>query len=151
MSNARSPRDVCSTTMGTRGLIGPRFFSLGAGVPAGRSEATSGYAPARRLWTNFSTLVRRPDLLARGRPSRVDGLGVLDEEVQRGTLGEIGAHVVEAAGLLEALAQLLRRGVLARRRRLKRVEDVAVRRLDPLGLDHRREHRVTPQALLGVG
>jgi len=30
MSNARSPRDVCSTTMGTKGLIGWLSFPPGA-------------------------------------------------------------------------------------------------------------------------
>src|SRR3954454_11022299 len=33
MSNARSPRDVCSTTIGTRGLIGRGSLATGTGGP----------------------------------------------------------------------------------------------------------------------
>src|SRR4051794_4284519 len=115
MSNARSPRDVCSTTMGTRGLIGPRFFSLGTGVPAGlRLRLPTGSPRPARSWTHSSALVGRPDLLARGGAARIERLGLFDQEVERGALRQVGPHVVEAPGLLEALAQLLRRGVLAR-------------------------------------
>jgi hypothetical protein len=34
MSKARSPRDVCSTTMGTRGLMVLASFSVVGAVPA---------------------------------------------------------------------------------------------------------------------
>src|SRR3954454_4869023 len=43
MSNARSPRDVCSTTIGTRGLIGRGSLATGTGGPnAGESIMGSG-------------------------------------------------------------------------------------------------------------
>src|SRR3954447_14328788 len=47
MSNARSPRDVCSTTMGTRGLMRARFFSLSGAVPSGLRLSTGFSAPHR--------------------------------------------------------------------------------------------------------
>src|SRR5215213_8232365 len=38
MSNARSPRDVCSTTIGTRGLIVLALFRFLGSNPAGAAE-----------------------------------------------------------------------------------------------------------------
>src|SRR4051794_33692773 len=95
-------------------------------------------------------VARRPDLLARGRAACFDRLGLLYEEVDRGALGEVLAQVVEPAGLVELVAELLGRGVLARGGGLQRVEDVAVGRFDVLGLDHRDEDGLAAQRLLGV-
>jgi hypothetical protein len=62
-----------------------------------------------------AALVGRPELVARRSPAGVDRVGVLDEVVDRRALGEVLADLVEAPGVLEALAQLLRRRALARR------------------------------------
>src|SRR6185503_14360159 len=48
MSNARSPREVCSTTMGTRGLIGSRFVSCASGDSSRWEGATESSQVASR-------------------------------------------------------------------------------------------------------
>src|SRR5206468_11959757 len=94
-------------------------------------------------------LVGRPPLLARLRLLDRDRVGVLDEEVDRLALGEVVAQLVEPAGLLEALAELLGRGALAGGGGLQRVEDVAVGGFDALGVDDRRDDRLAAERLLG--
>src|SRR5437899_1176084 len=85
MSNARSPRDVCSTTIGTRGLMVLALFRFLAANPAERAEdwssphgraaslATGTWPPrplldavldALRRWTPASCAARRPELSA---------------------------------------------------------------------------------------
>src|SRR5215471_8676035 len=91
MSNARSPREVCSTTIGTSGLMvlasfacTPGFLpnvAIAPGVPPGvpaapkptRGSAAGGPQLARSLRGLF--LARRPQLLAR--------LGLLDADRRR--------------------------------------------------------------------
>src|SRR3954452_6987785 len=162
MSKARSPRDVCSTTMGTSGLMLLALFRSSIRIPAGGPHgvgdgseeptnrlfpdpapsghrAPAGAVPLRtggpdRLFDSRRVLlVGRPQLVSRARLVGRDGLGVLGDEVDGGALGQIVLDLVEAAGLLEALAQLLGRRALARGRCLQRVEHVAVRGLDVLG------------------
>src|SRR5215213_860326 len=52
MSNARSPREVCSTTMGTRGLMVLAVFRFLGRIPPGRAGGPRGrvYQP---FWGNF--------------------------------------------------------------------------------------------------
>src|SRR5436309_12840954 len=99
MSNARSPREVCSTTIGTSGLMFLASFSWAAGfLPnvaialRGRSGITTG-----RLWrslrcsTNvqaaWTSASRRPQasrplprVLLAGRPQLLAGLRLLDAD-----------------------------------------------------------------------
>src|SRR3954452_4795715 len=166
MSKARSPRDVCSTTMGTRGLMLLALFRSSIRIPAGVRKAVGDGSeePTNRIFPGSASgghraragagplrtrgpdglfdprlvlLVGRPQLVARPRLVLGDRPGVLGEEVDRRALGEVLLDLVEATRLLEALAQLLGRHALARGRCLQRVEDVAVGRLDVLGVDHR--------------
>src|SRR5881227_2957083 len=83
MSNARSPRDVCSTTIGTSGLMSSLCFASSPRIlpneprtnssPHGRaaSLATGTWPPERlldgvlaalRRWTRASSAARRPEL-----------------------------------------------------------------------------------------
>src|SRR5690349_15211067 len=117
MSKARSPRDVCSTTMGTRGLMVLASFSVVRAVPACRgSLATAQWRSSWAVGRSGRPLRRlrpgRPQARGRvlagrfllGRPELVAGLGLLDgyrsrrvgEQVDRGALGEVLAQVVEA-------------------------------------------------------
>src|SRR3954451_4416918 len=97
MSNARSPRDVCSTTIGTRGL-------MEAAVYRRRSAALSDSAVARRpeslgLRLGFLRLTRRPDLLAGRRLLERDRLGRLDDYVGRLAHPDLVAkHLIAALG-----------------------------------------------------
>ena len=77
----------------------------------------------------------------------------LDDEVDRLALARSSSRsVVQAAGLLEPVEQLLRRRALALRRSpAARRGCSLVGRLDALGLDDRGEHGLAPQRLLGVG
>src|SRR3954452_17953296 len=87
MSKARSPRDVCSTTIGTRGLI--RCDSLAAGCPdllvAGRSFL-------------FLLLLRRPTTLARRRGRGDDARHLPDHLGKRLALPRFPLELVERLG-----------------------------------------------------
>src|SRR3954454_11036609 len=166
MSKARSPRGGCSTTMGTSGLMLLALFRSSTRIPAGGPHGVGDGSeePTNRLFAHSTlggrcacggaeslrtrgpdllsgafglALLGRPQLVAHARLLRRDRLGVLGEERDGLALGEVLAHLVEAPALLEPLAQLLGLDALARGRRLERVEHVAVRRLDPLGLHDR--------------
>src|SRR5689334_17660613 len=130
MSNARSPRDVCSTTIGTSGLIVLASFAYSAGflpnVATGqpgasgvitserarffagldrRSGASAAGCPelasARSLL--LALLPRRPQLLPGLGLLDADRLGLLDEQVDRQAGRDVVAHALQAT----ALAQLL--------------------------------------------
>ena len=67
MSNARSPREVCSTTIGTRGLIGPHSIE---GVERARCPCTPDAPSSVRSGSPepagcLALLLRRPELLPR--------------------------------------------------------------------------------------
>src|SRR5581483_12234432 len=124
MSKARSPRDVCSTTMGINGLIcssapsaswGPKFRGLG------------------RL-----LLLRRPDGFARLVQLGRDRLHLGDDAVERALEPNVVAHVVGAAACDELLDVLV---VLARGAQL--LPDLVVGDLDSELVRDRLEHELT--------
>ena len=103
MSNARSPREVCSTTIGTRGLMVLALFRSAGGIPSGckhvsgrigasvatgRPRQTLFRAGSRtrrgRAWTNG--LLGGVRGVAGGGRSGLDGGRVLDDEVERRAL-----------------------------------------------------------------
>src|SRR5271154_2327157 len=103
MSNARSPRDVCSTTMGTRGLMVLALLPLRGLGSCRRSLATGLKRP---LWmfggdghslsgvldaASRLALVGGPELVAGRRARRIDRRRVLGDEVDRGALGQVFA------------------------------------------------------------
>src|SRR3954454_23329908 len=180
MSKARSPRDVCSTTMGTSGLMVLALFRSSVRIPAGgpqrvgdgskeptnrllqasalcgrRAPDASGLlrtgGPERLLDSPRGILVGRPQLPARAGLLDGERPGVLGQHVDRLALGDLLAQVVEAPGLVEAVAQLLGRRALARGRGLQGVEHVAVGRVDALGLDDGGDDGLAAQRALGVG
>src|SRR5690242_14740213 len=115
MSKARSPREVCSTTIGTSGLIEPASLATPTGAQptepaacplrAGRPDL-----PAARL---VLLLVGRPQLLARRRLLHRDRLCALDEQVDRLAHGDVLAQrLVRTLGAcaLERALDLLVRG-----------------------------------------
>src|SRR5690242_482831 len=131
MSKARSPRDVCSTTIGTKGLIGApvyrspsaAFFPLGVRSPELPAGALIGFGGA--------LVFGRPQLAALAALlvalAACGGLGglclgggislrlgldldrgrVLDHQVDRGPGAQVGADEAVAAVLAQALEQLL--------------------------------------------
>src|SRR5438270_8256704 len=94
MSNARSPREVCSTTMGTRGLIpfappslsGDPDFRIGRGL----------------------LLLGRPEFLARPREIDRDRLDLGDDPIERAAEPEVLAQGLVAAALPDPLDHLVR-------------------------------------------
>src|SRR4029077_4700303 len=98
MSNARSPREVCSTTIGTSGLIVLASFTSSAGflpnvaIAGMRPDSTHqqsrfGLAPRGPKLTApgslafFARLARRPQLLTSLRLLDGDRLGLADQEI----------------------------------------------------------------------
>src|SRR4051794_14193030 len=91
MSKARSPRDVCSTTIGTRGLI--RCDSLAAGCPD--------LLVAGRSFLLLLLLLRRPKLLARLRELGLDARHLPGDVVERLAQAEVLLEAVERLGRLQ--------------------------------------------------
>src|SRR5215210_5726178 len=135
MSNARSPRDVCSTTIGTSGLTvlasfrlsgaNPAYERLRRAHPLDRGESSNGARPSnpvRRLASGRPEPARSGLLgLVRPRgPELVAGLRLLDRDRRRGlgdpvdrlALRELRLEPLEPAARAQALEQLLRRGAL---------------------------------------
>src|SRR5829696_7275067 len=103
MSNARSPRDVCSTTIGTRGLIVLALFRFVGSIPAGGEPSASApircrpslatgpsrpggfgsFARGCSARADAASGARRPELLARLRLPDGDRLRLLGEQVER--------------------------------------------------------------------
>src|SRR3954447_14157893 len=168
MSNARSPRDVCSTTMGTSGLMDLAFLCVAgrdsfpgrAGCPpCGESSECPGWAeqvlrarspelarPRLRLLALWS-----PQLVARLCLVDRDRLGLLGEQVERPARGDVSLQRLLAPGVAQALKQLGGCGLLALGRGRKRLLEVLVGGLDPLRLDNGGEDRLAPKRPLGVG
>src|SRR5688500_11889108 len=98
MSNARSPREVCSTTMGTSGLTVLGFFRVAAGIPSAGRPVSRRHPNGRK-----SSDDHRPEegglkgvgaLLLGG----LGGLRGLHEQVDRQALGDVLLERVEAPG-----------------------------------------------------
>src|SRR5579884_1595352 len=96
MSNARSPREVCSTTIGIRGI----------------STLLAAGGPQLRLLLR-SLLLGRPDLLARLCDLGVDRLHLGGDPVERALEAEIVADAVGAARCDELLDVLVGLAALA--------------------------------------
>src|ERR687897_3630637 len=121
MSNARSPREVCSTTIGTSGLTVLASFRVRRLSPARRTLACGS-----------------------------GGLGGLREEVERLAIGQFGLERVQPVGGLHPLQELLGARALLLRGLLERGEDLLLAGLDPLGRDDRGEHGLALELALGV-
>src|SRR4051812_6110105 len=115
MSNARSPREVCSTTIGTSGLTVLASFRFGRLSPAAQlpglgarrqpSNRIGPAFPAERLGTRGPELACRAALGAfgvTGRPELVAGLRLLDRDRLRGLRDQ-----VERLALREVLLERL--------------------------------------------
>src|ERR1044072_6166099 len=103
MSKERSPREVCSTTIGTRGLMVGTL-----------SKAPGGYPPSSRLRRPerallLLLLLRGPDLLARLGLLERDRHRRPDDQVDRLAHANVFADHRVAAILAQPLQQLLRR------------------------------------------
>src|SRR5438270_342702 len=86
MSNARSPRDVCSTTIGTSGLIVLASFASSAGFLPNVATAVRRPRGIQRMY-ECSSAARRPQLAAPAlgallvrRPQLVAGFRLLDRD-----------------------------------------------------------------------
>src|SRR2546422_7252250 len=112
MSNARSPREVCSTTMGTSGLRVLALVSLRAADSstrlAGPSVIRGGPQPAGR-----SDAARLLGPLGAGRPQPLPGLRLADrdrlgargDQLHRLARGLFLAQVLHAPGRTQPLEQ----------------------------------------------
>src|SRR5215218_8372080 len=172
MSNARSPREVCSTTIGTSGLTvlasfrlsgaNPAYERLRRSHPLDRGESSNGGAPPKpvaELASGGPEAARRgllgrvgargPELVAGLRLLDGDRLGGLRDAVDRLALRELRLEPVEPSARAQPLEQLLRRAAVRGGRALERLEHLLVGDLDALGLDHRREHGLAAQVAPG--
>src|SRR5581483_3553966 len=102
MSNARSPREVCSITIGINGLIGVAPPSL-SGCPDFRL--------GRLL------LLRRPKLLARTGELDGDPLHLGGDPIERATHAQVLADPVDGVALEDRLHGLFLLALLAQHRR----------------------------------
>src|SRR5918997_3173544 len=148
MSNARSPREVCSTTIGTSGLTVLASFRF---VRSNPSRAGRTVAMGLGGQNQYEALGRsgRPELLARLRLAGGDRLGGLRDQVQRAALGEVLLEGVDPPGGLQPLQQLLGRAA-ALGGVADGFEEVLLGGLDLLGLDDGRQHGLAAQRLGGV-
>src|SRR5688572_3577985 len=105
MSNERSPREVCSITIGINGLMQ---------APCFRSASVAGGPQLRLLLGLF--LVGSPDRLARLRLLERDRLDLRRDAVERGAQAQVLAQVLVAAVAPHVLDHTV--GVLSRRFRL---------------------------------
>src|SRR3712207_1871931 len=115
MSNARSPREVCSTTIGTSGLTGPRLFRVVRSVPSDPSGAgvtptppNSGASLATGIGRQ-SGLLEPAGLRVRGRfGGGRHGLRRVHHDAQPLRVRDVLAQGVEAARRADPVQQLLR-------------------------------------------
>src|ERR1700761_1277738 len=151
MSNARSPREVCSTTIGTSGLTVLASFRFGRSNPS--DSPGSAAKTARPAKTSNGPTRAKP-----GRPvscewllGRRDRRGRLRHQVQRLALRKVVLESIEPAVGAQPLKQLLRLGPIAGRRRLHDGrKHLVLARVEGLGLGDRGEHRLALERLLGV-
>src|SRR5436305_1053344 len=123
MSKARSPRDVCSTTMGTRGLMRAAVYRSPPAAPrrgrprrarrrpGGEGSGLAGRSEAALLGLLGLLLVGSPDLFPGSGLLEGDRGGVLDDEV--GCLAHLHlvAEQVVAPAVPEPLEDPLGRGL----------------------------------------
>src|SRR5579863_4652776 len=128
MSNARSPREVCSTTIGISGLMVLALFRLPGLIPPGKCKAApppeaslprAPWRPGGWVSAAFGGRARGPagargasgpggpELLAGGGALRGDRDGGLDQAVERLALGDVLAQALEAARLAQLREQLV--------------------------------------------
>src|ERR1044072_8771974 len=144
MSKERSPREVCSTTIGTRGLMVGTL-----------SKAPGGYPPSSRLRRPerallLLLLLRGPDLLARLGLLERDRHRRPDDQVDRLAHANVFADHRVAAILAQPLQQLLRRRPLLLGGVGQRLGHLLLGDLDLLRLGARRPHSPAPQLGFGV-
>src|SRR5579875_1098752 len=153
MSNARSPREVCSTTIGTRGVIFAALLSrrfavscLGKPPPQPTLSACAG-SPERRLRPAARPLqlrlLRGPKPLPRLRPLDRDRLGGLDDQVE----GKPRLQLILQLCKLATVAQPLQVRLPLE---AKGLCHLLVAWVDPLRLDDCRQRRLPAECLLGV-
>src|SRR5438477_2224996 len=151
MSNARSPREVCSTTIGTRGLMAFALFLLlgrnpsGPGVASRDPEDRSNGPLALQLALGagrpdlrgllLGLFLGRPELLAGLRLLGGDGLRGLHQQVHGLPHGDVLAQDVVAPLLLGSLERAPERVLVhalraARGDIAKRLERLLVGHLD---------------------
>src|SRR5579884_2920267 len=113
MSKARSPREVCSTTIGTSGLIVLASFASSAGfLPTLATAALRPDGALRAPWRPQLPLL--PALLA-GRPQLLPGLGLLhadrlglfDQQLQGLAVGHLLTEALQPIGLAQPVEQLV--------------------------------------------
>src|SRR2546423_1607794 len=102
MSNARSPRDVCSTTIGTRGLISAGQSSGPLAAALGSARLTRAGCPQPALALLRPLLLRGPQGLARRGLLERDRLRLGDHEVGRLAHPQLVAEQRVAARLAKA-------------------------------------------------
>src|SRR5271166_1909156 len=99
MSNARSPREVCSTTIGTSGLMVLPLVSLrrpdSSRRLARRSPIGRGPQTARLGGLGVLQLLGRPQLLAGLRLGEGDRLGGGRDQLDGLARGEVLAHLLQ--------------------------------------------------------
>src|SRR5205085_670901 len=113
MSNARSPREVCSTTIGTSGLMVLASFAYTPGflpnvaIGLSQPDASALGRPelSRPLLRPF--LARCPELLPRLRLLHADRFGLVHQQLQRHLVGDVLAHPLQTPAGAQPLEQLL--------------------------------------------
>src|SRR6266566_2751535 len=158
MSNARSPREVCSTTMGTSGLIVLALVSLRRADSstrlAGRRAIGGGPQPAG---LRHGRRLLRPLLC--GGPQPLPGLRLADryrlrprgDQLHRPARRLLLAQVLQAPGRAQLIEQLRALDALALGRGRDGEEQLLIGNRYALGGHERREHRLPAQGLLGIG
>src|SRR5829696_2173726 len=132
MSNARSPREVCSTTMGTRGLIARASLATRLAL-LGRPQLTFGTA----------FLLRGPQLLPGVGLLLGDRLRRVGYHVRRLAQAHLLAQQGVAALRSQAVEQLLRSGPLMLLGGVAQpLHQLLVEDLDLLLVGDRRQHRL---------
>src|SRR5262249_11847095 len=149
MSKARSPREVCSTTIGTRGLMardsieaGRRTCERAGLVVAGRPELC--------LFLLALLLLGSPDLLPRLGLLEGNRLRRLGDDVDRLAHDDVLAHHRVAPVLAQAAEELLGCRALVFGGVGERLEHLLLARLQSLRLDNRRQDGLTLQLALGI-
>src|SRR5437667_8502457 len=148
MANARSPRDVCSTTIGTSGLIGRAVYKSDPPGLRGARSFGSGRPEAGLLGLS-PVLLRRPELLAGGGLLYGYRLRRFGDHVRGLAEAKLLAQQRVASESTEALEQLF--GRLVSIARAERREQLLLGDIDLLGVGDGRQGRFAPQRPLRIG